>query len=795
MPKNPSLAVGQPSGTSDSSQGAAEEQPPWETVLASLPEAIAEIDSDRRFVRVSAGSTHNPGHDLEEMLAGIHPEDREPMRLLVDQGLEKRRSGTGRFRTPAPSEATDWRWHECTVAPYRDGDHEPRVAFLSRDISDRIAAERRNTEDEFRYRDLAENASDLIVEIDSNGRILYISPNAKKLTDRPAREIIGTLLADFQDHWIGLDSTGTARAEGMSIVEGLQETLALGGTGRLMHFRYAHPDGSERRFEMQARSFTREDGSIHVVVIARDVTERIRAEEELRESEERYRIVATITHDLISEIRSDGRIVYISPTIEEVLGYTPESLIGTLPWKLIHPDDVESIRPLVEKVPETPSKTITFPPFRSRHVDGSWHWLEGDGVEYVRRGGETRMLIITRDITARRNQEARQQALEEQVRQAQKLEGLGVMAGGIAHDFNNFLTPILGEAGLALEDLPDDSLAHPRLEKIQAAARRAALLTSQMLAYAGKKTLAMSPIHLSTLVEEMAQLMASGVARTVYIDEELPADLPLIEGDPAQLTQVVMNLITNAAEAVIEDEGAISIRTGTIDSSELDPRKLVLGDANLEPGTYVFLEVRDTGAGMSPATQARIFDPFFTTKFAGRGLGLAAVLGIVRGHRGAIEIDSGPTRGTSFRIFFPITDKHTEDDAVSVEKTLDWEGKGTVLIVDDDEAILELARETLQRCGLEAITAVDGRSGIDAFAKNPGSIDAVLLDRTMPGLSGEEVVAELRKLRPDVRIVLASGYSEERASVDFQSDDLAGFLQKPFIPEDLVTRIREALEH
>jgi len=794
MPEDSSLAVGKESEPPDSPTGGTREQAAWETVLASLPEAIVEIDSERQFVRVSAGSTHNPGHNIEEMLAGIHPEDRDSVLLLIEHGLEKRRLGTGRFRTPAPSESTDWRWHECTVAPYSDRSGAPRVTLMSRDVSDRIAAEKRHAEDEIRYRDLAENASDLIVEVDSNGRILYISPNSKKLTDRSADEIIGTPLADFQAPWVGFGGVNSEEDDGMSLVEGLQKTLALGGTGRLMHFRYAHPDGHERQFEMRARSFAREDGSIRVVAIARDVTERIRAEEELRQSEERYRIVSTITHEMISEIHADGRIAYVSPTVGEVLGYTPESLIGTFPWKLIHPDDVENIRTIFEKVSEKPFHKVVFPPYRGRCADGTWRWLEGSGVEYVRRAGEIRMLTVFRDISARQEQKERQRSLEDQVRQAQKLEGLGVMAGGIAHDFNNFLTPILGEAGLALEDLADDSAARPRLEKIQAAARRAALLTSQMLAYAGKKTLAMSPIHLSSLVEEMAQLMASGVARSVYIDEDLPADLPLIDGDPAQLTQVVMNLITNAAEAVGENDGAIVIRTGTLESSELDSRKLVLGDANIEPGNYVFLEVRDTGTGMSPATQARIFDPFFTTKFAGRGLGLAAVLGIVRGHRGAIEIDSGPSRGTSFRIFFPMADEHTERDSAAVQKGLDWTGTGTILVVDDDEGVLELARETLRRCGLRTLTAVDGRSGVEAFAENPGSIDAVLLDRTMPGLTGEEVVAELRKIDPNVRIVLASGYSEERASVDFHSNDLAGFLQKPFVPEELVARIREALE-
>jgi CheY-like chemotaxis protein len=367
------------------------------------------------------------------------------------------------------------------------------------------------------------------------------------------------------------------------------------------------------------------------------------------------------------------------------------------------------------------------------------------------------------------------------------------MAGGIAHDFNNFLTPILGEAMLLLDEIPNDDPARTRVNKIRAASQRAALLTSQMLAYAGKSTLAKSNIGLSQLVGEMAELMESGTGRGAIFKSALQADLPPIQADPAQITQVVMNLITNASEAAGDKRGEIRIETGLVSIDSLNRSQLVLG-SDLKGSEYVYVEVHDNGEGMTPGTQARIFDPFFTTKFAGRGLGLAAVLGIVRNHHGAIEIDSGPQRGTRFRVLFPAAEGEIDVPVATTGLSKPWRGKGTILIVDDDDGVIDLMQETLQRTGLAILTATDGQEGIRTFSEHADEIDLVLLDRTMPTTSGEDACLAMREIRPDVQIVLVSGYSEERAAEHFEGPDLAGFLQKPFLPEELIDRVRSALE-
>jgi signal transduction histidine kinase/CheY-like chemotaxis protein len=431
--------------------------------------------------------------------------------------------------------------------------------------------------------------------------------------------------------------------------------------------------------------------------------------------------------------------------------------------------------------------------FRARRKDGSWRWFEGAGITYERADGELRLLGRAHDITERRRRELERQQLEEQMQQAQKLEGLGVMAGGIAHDFNNLLTPILGNASMALRDLPDVTAIRARLEKIQRATQRAAALTGQMLAYAGQGSLVIEPVDLSRLVREMGELLASAASGRAVLQYDLPSGLPTIEADAAQLTQVVMNLITNALEAVAEGEGAIEVRTGTVEASELTPVQMILG-GELIAGTYVFFEVRDSGSGMSAETREKIFDPFFTTKFTGRGLGLAAVLGIVHSHRGAIEIDTEIGRGTRFRVFFPSAACLLAPTSPELLDSVEWRGSGTILVVDDDDGVRELMEQTLLRAGFAVLTAADGRTGIEVFRKYADSIRIVLLDRTMPLVSGEEALDAMRRIRPDACIVLVSGYSQEMAAEYFSGRGLAGFLQKPFIPLTLIARVRELLE-
>jgi signal transduction histidine kinase/CheY-like chemotaxis protein len=400
---------------------------------------------------------------------------------------------------------------------------------------------------------------------------------------------------------------------------------------------------------------------------------------------------------------------------------------------------------------------------------------------------------LLRDSTERVRTEVARRQWEAQLQHTQRLESLGVLAGGIAHDFNNLLTGVLGSAELALIHLPHDAPARADVDQIVTAAHRAADLTGQMLAYSGRGTFRVQPILLSALIREMAPLLRASLSKTCALDFHLGESFPAIEADATQLRQVLMNLIMNAGEAIGEAAGAITVRVAV---RECDRAYLAGGalDEEIPEGPYVSLEVTDTGCGMSGETQARMFEPFFTTKFTGRGLGLAAVLGIVRGHRGTIRVTSKPGRGTRIEVLFPPTTRAVIAPPSPAPVPPTWRGEGTILVVDDEAHIRAGAAQALEHTGFTALTAADGWEAVAVFREHAATIGAVLLDLTMPNMDGATTARELRQIRPDVRIVLTSGYTAEEATRQFTDRDLVGFLQKPYALKDLIAAVRGALE-
>ncbi len=387
-------------------------------------------------------------------------------------------------------------------------------------------------------------------------------------------------------------------------------------------------------------------------------------------------------------------------------------------------------------------------------------------------------------LQERQRAENERLALERKMLEAQKLESLGVLAGGIAHDFNNLLVTMLGNASLALLEVPPGSRAHQYVEQIHVAAQRAADLTRQMLAYSGKGRFVVQPINLNDVIDEMVKLLRVSISKQATLQLNLAPHLPIISADATQLRQVIMNLITNASDALDERAGTITLSTGAI---VLDRAGLAGAQPNtdLTPGEYVFLEVADTGSGMSAETRARMFEPFFTTKFTGRGLGLAAVLGIMRGHHGAIQVSSVVGEGTTFRLLFP---PQAEFNSESPPLTTLFAPayKAKILVVDDDAGVRQVTLDLLERFGYEALGAPDGAMALQVFEAN--HFDCVLLDLTMPGMSSEETLRQLRALTPNLRVILMSGYSEQDAAARFGNLRLDGFLQKPFLPVDLQDR-------
>jgi two-component system, cell cycle sensor histidine kinase and response regulator CckA len=504
-------------------------------------------------------------------------------------------------------------------------------------------------------------------------------------------------------------------------------------------------------------------GASHV---ARDITERKRIEERLLQ----LAAIVESSDDAIISKTLGGVILTWNSGAETLYGYTAAEAIGREMTMLLPEDrpheEAEILRRIgggervehFETVRRTKSGkliqvSLTISPTRdtSGRISGASH--------------------VARNITERKK-------IEEQFRHTQKLESLGVLAGGVAHDFNNLLTGILGNTSLALDSLSSNNPARALLRDVMSASERAATLTRQLLAYAGKGNFVIEPINLSELIREISRLIQTSVSRNVQLRLELRDDLPLIMADSSQMQQLIMNLVINGAEAIGPDaNGTVLVTTGVqqVDSAYLAN---ALGEASLSTGAYVALEVHDSGCGMDDDTLGRIFDPFFTTKFTGRGLGLSAVQGIVRGHKGTMKVYSRPGRGTTFKVLFPATEESAPPAPAPRMPTA--AGGELVLVVDDEEIIRRTAKSMLERHGYTVVVADDGQKALELFQVLADKVALVLLDMTMPVLSGEETFRLMKNIQPGVKVLLSSGYNESEAIRRFTGKGLAGFIQKPY---------------
>ncbi len=379
--------------------------------------------------------------------------------------------------------------------------------------------------------------------------------------------------------------------------------------------------------------------------------------------------------------------------------------------------------------------------------------------------------------------------LDDRLRDAQKMESIGILAGGVAHDFNNLLTGIMGNASLVLEFMPRSDPNRENLESLIESAGRAADLTRQLLAYAGKGRFLISRVDVSQLVQKMRGLLRSSVPATAEIRFDLEEKGAVVEADPGQIQQILTNLVLNASEALGGSLGEINVRTRV---RSVDESFIRQAHVNITPGTYVALEVSDTGCGMDTGTLQRIFEPFFTTKFQGRGLGLSAVQGIVNAHHGAIVVYSHPGKGSLFTVLLPVAVAAAQPSqaARTVVDVRDLYGHGTILVVDDEPSVRHVAKTALEHYGYTVLLAENGAGALDVLHHFPQPVSLVLLDLTMPGMTGEEAFRRIRELRPEVPVLLSSGYNQIEAIRRFSGLPLAGFIGKPYSAKDLAAKVK-----
>ena len=537
------------------------------------------------------------------------------------------------------------------------------------------------------------------------------------------------------------------------------------------------------------------DGTVlGLVGISRDVTERKRAEEELKRLNASLE-QAQSTAKLGSWDLDPGKGVgWWSSEMYRLFDFDPAK--GCPPLELflekIHPDDRQAIRDSTRRSAELLIKDSV--QFRSHPGLGPLRYFEGASSPKLDAKGVFLMLSGTvQEITDRVRAEEERERIQQKLEETQKLESLGVLAGGIAHDFNNLLTGILGNASLLRMELPASSPMHSGLADIERASLRAADLCRQMLAYAGKGRLTVKAIDLSALVRESEQLLRLSISKSVGLNLRLAGILPAVSADETQLRQILMNLVINASEAIGGGEGLIIVTTSTLRLTAADIADMRLA-GDMQEGCYVSLEVSDNGCGMDAMTLGRIFDPFFTTKFLGRGLGLAAVLGIIRSHKGGMKVYSEPGKGTTFKLLLPCVEGPADKLESTANAAGTWKGSGTVLVVDDEETVRKATRRMLENLGFQVVDAADGIEGLLKFRELRLRLNLVLLDLTMPRMDGVETFREMRRERPDVKVLLMSGFSEQEAVSRFTGKGLAGFIQKPFKSADLSRKIQEVLE-
>ncbi len=522
------------------------------------------------------------------------------------------------------------------------------------------------------------------------------------------------------------------------------------------------------------------------------VLNRVLARAELEAQERRFRLLFEQSPDPIL-LMSEGRIVDANEAALDLFGLARHELLGSSMHALSperQPDDSFSVTGCQDYLQA--ALLSTQPRFE-------WTFLCENGREAVCQVNLTRLdhgdqpiiHAIVRDLTEQKQAEAARVTLERQLFQAQKMESLGVLAGGIAHDFNNLLMGVLGHSGLALEQL---NLQHPlrrNLEAIQKAGHRAADLTRQMLAYSGRGHFIVKHLDLAGQVDDLLHLLEVSIPKSIDLNLNLRRELPSVSADASQIQQVIMNLVINAAEAIGDAAGTIHLATGVVRLEVATLAKMLVGH-DAAPGQYVYLEITDNGCGMDADTVNRMFEPFFTTKFTGRGLGLSALMGIVRGHQGALLVDSSLGEGTTFRVFFPAHEVNGEAPSPQGENTL-RAGQGVILVVDDDETVRAVARQALELKGFEVLEAHDGRVAVAMVRERGAGIGMVLLDMTMPHMGGEAAFREMRAIQPEIKVILSSGYTEEEAMSHFLGKGLKGFIQKPYGPRDLIAKVQEAL--
>jgi PAS domain S-box-containing protein len=746
-------------------------RPPVEWIrgaIADLPVAVGVYDPEGNAV-VTNPAWHRlfglPQEQAPEHLLWDSPVFGPADRALLEAAL---RGHVVRLppREWTPPDGSAPRVVELVLAPLRD----PRgtlhhVAAFAYDVTSRWRIEESLRESEARYRVLIEGSPDAM---------FLLEDGLFRFVNRPFVHLFGVSSVEAV-HRIGLLAL-CVEEDRPRLAEYLADRLAQRGREEAVVFRGRRSDGSVLTCELRANRVLLEGKPI-LMGILRDITHERRMEQALRFQAELLECV----HDAIIATDWEGRVLYCNRACEVLYGWRAEGVVGRRLQDLLRPEgrpfDLDRIRAVLQRVGRWRGE------LQHRREDGQLLWLSATLSVNRNEAGELVGIVgVYRDVTE-------QKRLEEQLIQAQKMESLGTLAGGIAHDFNNILGSIIGYLGLVKEDLPPEGTLRQYLEVVERSALRASELTRQLLGFARRGKFTVQRVQLKTLCEEVLSLFRSTLHDRIEVRTRFPEDLPEVEGDPAQLQQVVLNLCMNAKDAMPQG-GILTLELG--ETLAGDPTSQ--GPPDLR--RYVVLTVRDTGVGMDEYVKSRVFEPFFTTKEPGKGtgLGMAMVYGIVRNHGGFVDLHSEVGKGTTVQVYLPVPMESQPQPEEEVATGV-AEGSGElILVVDDEEPLCNLLREVLTRRGYRVLVARSGEEAIDLYQQWREEVDLVILDIVMPGMSGSEVFEALLRLNPRTRVLLSSGYTQEGAAGELLRKGARGFLQKPYLITELTAKVREVLE-